>query len=80
MKKLTALLAATALTTSMASGALAGSATPPVEEPEPIAVPVAGSGLGAGGAVVAGLAAIALVAAIAASDDDDAAATTTTSP
>ena len=68
MKKLAALVA---LSSMMASAALAGGPVLVVEDTTPIAVAPASSGSMGAGAVVAGLAGLALVAALVSDDDSE---------
>lgn len=68
MKKLAALVA---LSSVMASAALAGGPVVVAEEVTPVAVAPASSGSMGAGAVVAGLAGLALVAALVSDDDSN---------
>ena len=68
MKKIAALVA---LSSMMASAALAGGPIVVVDPVEPVAVAPASSGSMGAGAVVAGLAGLALVAALVSDDDSE---------
>jgi hypothetical protein len=77
MKKITALVAASALMTSVAAGAFAGGLEDPAPVPVPVIVDEPSTSLSTG-AIVAGLAAIALIAVIANSSGSSSSSSATT--